>query len=114
MAYGTRVSYEALRSLAFGSISGTYAALGTPTTGHCRLYAIKNNTNADLILSLDGSTDHVFLSSNSYMITDLSSNKVRDDGLFISVGTQFYIKDNGSAASSGSVYLEVLVAEGGV
>lgn len=113
MAFGIRVAYEPLRSSAFGSITASYTALGTPTTANTRLYALKNDTNEDILVSLDGINDHVFMGANSYMITDLSANKVRDDGMFIAQGTQFWIKHNGSAPTSGSIYLEILSVEGG-
>lgn len=113
MAFGIRVAYEALRNVAFGGISGTYAAIGTPTAGNVRLYSLKNDTNEDLIISMDGTTDHIFMGANSFMIVDLSANKVRDDGLFIAQGTQFYVKEATSTPSSGALYMEILVAEGG-
>lgn len=113
MAFGTRVFYEALRSVAFGSVGASYAALGVPLTGHARLFSLKNATDVALLISLDGSTDHIYMGANSYMIVDMSANKVRDDGLFLAVGTQFYVKHDGSSPTEGSIYLEIINAEGG-
>lgn len=113
MAYGTRVAFDAVRELAFGSISGTYAALGTPTADNARLLSISNSTDADVYISFDGTTNHLRLVANSFKLLDLSANKIRDDGLFIAVGTQVYVKQVSGAPTSGAVWAEIMSAEGG-
>lgn len=113
MAFGTKVQFEELRSLAFGSISGSYAAVGSATTDHARLVCFTNATNADLYISLDGITNHLIVPANGFKLLDLTANKVRDDGLFISKETIFYTKQV-SAPSSGSLWIEVMYASGGI
>lgn len=113
MAYGTRVAFDAVRELAFGSISGTYAALGTPLADNVRLLSISNSTDVDVYISFDGSTNHLRLANNSFKLFDFSANKIRDDGLFVAVGTQIYVKQVSGAATSGSVWAEAVSAEGG-
>lgn len=113
MAFGTRVSFEAVRELAFGAISGTYAALGVPLTNNARLVSFQNSTDVAVYISFDGSTDHLRMATNSFKLLDLSSNKVRDDGLFIASGTQIWVKQVSSGPSSGTVWAEVLIAAGG-
>ena len=53
------------------------------------------------------------MAANSFLIIDLSTNKIRDDGLFLAIGTQFYVKQV-TGPSSGSVWIEVIHGEGGV
>lgn len=113
MAFGTRVAFEAVRELDFGDISGTYAALGTPLTDNTRLITLSNSTNEELYISFDGTTDHMRIANNSFKLLDLSANKVRDDGLFIAAGTQVYVKEVSSTPTSGSVWMEIMHAEGG-
>lgn len=113
MAYGTRVSFDAIRELAFGSVTGTYAALGVPTADHVRLITLQNQTNEQIYISFDGTTNHLRLASNSFKLLDLSANKVRDDGLFIASGTQIYVKYVSTLGASGSVWAEIMSAEGG-
>jgi len=113
MAYGTRVSFDAIRELDFGDISGTYAALGTPFGDHVRLLSLNNSTDQQLYISFDGVTDHLRMPSNSFKLFDLSANKVRDDGLFIAVGTQIYVKKVSASVTSGSVWAEAMAAAGG-
>lgn len=114
MAYGTRVKFAAVREIAFGSISGTYATVGTPLAEHVRLITFQNGCDEDLYISFDGVVDNLRIAANSFKLFDLSSNKVRDDGLFLSVGTQIYVKEVLSSVTSGDFWVEVLYAEGGV
>lgn len=114
MAYGTRAVLAPVRELAFGSISGAYAAVGTRLTDHARLIRFVNGTDAQLYVSFDGTTDQIRMAANSFFIMDFSANKVRDDGLFVPVGTIFYTKQVSGAPTSGSIWIEVVSAAGGV
>jgi len=115
MAYGTRAGFDAIRTLAFGGISGTYAAVGSATTDHARVIRFVNSTNVDVFISLDGAIDHIRLASGSFLLVDFTANKVRDDGLFISVGTIFYTKGVSELGgpASGAVWIEVISAVAG-
>lgn len=113
MAYGTRAAFEAVREIASGSITASYAALGSVLTDHARIIRFVNSTDKDMYISTDGSTNMLRIATNSYLILDFSANKVRDDGLFIPLGTQFYIKYQ-AAPGSGNFWCEVVYAQGGV
>lgn len=113
MAYGTRVGFEAVKELAFGSISGTYASVGTPTAEHVRIISFQNGCNQDLYISFDGSTNQLRIAANSFKLIDLSSNKIRDDGMFLGVGTQVYVKEVSASVTSGTFWMETLFADGG-
>jgi hypothetical protein len=113
MAYGTRAAFEPLREIAHGSITANYQAVGNAITDHARLVRFVNTMNTEMYISMDGSTNHIRLAAGSFFIIDFSSNKVRDDGLFLPVGTIFYVKEV-TAPSSGNLWIEVLYAQGGV
>lgn len=113
MAYGTRAAFEAVREIANGSITANYQAVGTAITDHARLVRIVNTMNTEMYISLDGTTDHIRLAAGSFFIIDFSANKVRDDGLFLPIGTIFYVKQV-TAPASGNLWIEVLYAQGGV
>jgi hypothetical protein len=108
----SRAELEPLRSLAFGSISGTYAAIGTPTDFPTRLICFTNNTDGDLLFSRDGSTDELFIAAGSFKLFDISTNHrpVNQDDFVFSIGTQWYVKQS-TAPTEGSVYIEVMYAE---
>jgi hypothetical protein len=114
MAYGTKVAFEAVREVAAASITASYTAVGTATIDHSRLVSISNGTDADCYISLDGVTNHLRLASNSFKLLDLTSNKVSDDGLFIAQGTIFYVKRVSGAPTTGTLWIEVMYASGGV
>lgn len=114
MAYGTRAHFDAVRELAFGGISAAYATLGTPLTDHARIIRFVNSTNAEIYVSLDGVNNNIRLAASSFVLYDFSTNKIQDDGLFVSVGTQFYVKQVSGAPGSGAVWCEVVSGTGGV
>tara|TARA_Y100000034_G_scaffold103986_1_gene130174 strand:+ start:1039 stop:1383 length:345 start_codon:yes stop_codon:yes gene_type:complete len=113
MAYGTRVTFDAVREIAFGSVSGAYAAVGTPLADHVRLITFNSSLDQDIYVSFDGTTDHLRMAQNSFKLYDLSSNKVRDDGLFIASGTQIYIKEVSASVTEGTFWFESMSAQGG-
>lgn len=114
MAYGTRAAFEAVREVAFGSIGASYAAVGSAITDHARLIRIVNATDAQVYISVDGTTNQIRMAANSFFIMDFSANKVRDDGLFLPVGTVFYAKQVSGAPTTGGLWIEVVYAQGGV
>lgn len=112
MATGvSRAHFEPLRTLASGGISGTYAAVGTPLSNQVRAFCITNNTQGDMIFSLDNtvSAGQMFVAKGSYKLYDVQSNMNSnfDDKYVIAIGTQFYVKQN-TAPVSGDVYVECL------
>lgn len=110
MGLATRATYDTLRSLAHGSISGSYAALGTQLLFPARIIKITNNTDGDMLVSTDGSTDMDFLPANSFVLYDISTNRqIAGQQLNFPSGTQFFIKQS-SAPTKNSVYLTVIYA----
>lgn len=112
MATGvSRAHFEPLRTLAFGGISGTYAPVGDPLENQVRAFCITNNTQGDLIFSTDNtvSEGEMFIAKGSYKLYDVQSNMNQnfDDKYVLSIGTQFYVKQN-TAPTSGDVWIECL------
>lgn len=114
MAYGRRGAFEAVREIAFGSVSGTYTAVGNAITDHARIVRFVNTMDTEMYISLDASVDHIRLASGSFLLLDLSSNKIRNDGLVFAVGTIFHVKQVVTAPTSGNLWVEVLYAQGGL
>jgi len=102
------VYFETLRSLANGSISTNYAAVGTPFTHPIRIICITNNTDGDMIFSTDASTDMLFLAKGSFKLFDLTTNRANHEQFWcLPTKLQFYVKYS-AAPMSGSVYIEAL------
>lgn len=103
-----------IKTLAFGGISGSYAALGTPITQNWRMFRIINATNGDLLISLNGTDDNFFVPATSFLLWDLSANAApvsQSDNLVLAINTQFYAKQS-TAPSSGAVWVEGMYAKG--
>lgn len=100
-----RMVPEILRSLAFGSISGTYAGIGAPFQDAVRIMHIVNTTDVLLTFSIDGINDHFVVPQASYLVLDLTANATSYGGsACIAAGTRIYAK---GGPGSGSVYLTV-------
>lgn len=105
------VSIDTLRTLAFGSISASYAAVGTPFAQPVRLICITNNTAGDMLFSTDGVNDMLFVAKGGFKLFDLGTNRYNVAQTWaLPAGTQFYVKQS-TAPTSGSVYIEALWGE---
>ena len=105
---GIVAKLDTLRSLAFGSISGTYAAVGAALTHPANMFRIINATNGDMLLSIGGTIDNFFVPANSFVLYDVATNKAFPDRILkLAVGDRFYVKQS-TAPSSGSVYIEIV------
>lgn len=115
MAYGKRVTWDAIRELAFGSISDTYANLGVALTKGARAIKITNATDVTVYVTDDITEDKLKLPTNSYELWDVTANKTLENKpQFLEVGKQFSVRHiTGSAPSSGWVSIEVLTVESG-
>lgn len=103
-ALAIKILPEAVRSLAFGSISGTYMGVGTPLSNPSRLVMFQNFTDGDVMVSFDGITDHLPVSANGFVLLDITANKTVTQGFYIAEGTRFYVKEI-TAPSTGSFYI---------
>lgn len=106
-----KVKFEALRSLGFADISGAYAAVGTPFGHAVRMLKVVNNTDANLIIHYDGLADEDYVAASSQFIYDFTSNvSETGDVLELAANTTVYVRDDGVAPTSGSVYVIVIYA----
>lgn len=103
---------EALREVAFGSITNAYTAVGTATTAPVRMFRIVNATDKAMYISLDGTTNQFYLTGGSFVLYDLCANRVQHGTSFVlPEGTIFYVK-YAAAPTSGSLAIETIVGRG--
>jgi hypothetical protein len=106
------VAVDGLRSIAFGSITGSFGALGTPFGKPMRLIKIINTCNTDMIISFDGTNANDYIPAGSFSLYDLTTNQVNNlAGWFFRIGTQVYV-EYASAPASGNVYVIALYGQG--
>lgn len=106
------IKYEELRSLAFGSISGAYAGVGSPFANPVRMICLDNLTDEDLVVSFNGTTNHTPVPARSGRVLDYCSNTSMQSGVAEQqVGTRVYVKAIGGAPTSGSFYVTVIYVD---
>ncbi len=104
-----RAYFDSIRTLAFGGISGTYAAVGTPLDQNSRGICFTNNTQGDVMFTDDVTKDKIFVAAGSFKLWDIQANMNAqfDDKYVLPIGTQFYVKQL-TAPTSGAVYIETI------
>lgn len=105
-----RLAYEAERSLANGSISGTYAKVGNAFSNPIRILILQNQTDVAATFSLDGSTDLITLQSKIVLTLDISTNRSNQNSFNIAQGTQVWVK--ATNPTTGSVFVSAIYATG--
>lgn len=112
MASPYTAQFETLRSVAHGSITNAFTAVGTPLANPSRILTISNTTDADMLISIDGTNNHSVVAAGAAKVLDLCSNRRNQDLLFVfAKGVQFYVKYV-TAPTSGSLYIETIYGEG--
>lgn len=109
MAQSRRMLAQPIRTLAFGSIGASYAAIGNAMNFMVRILLIQNLTDADLMFSFTGNTDHIALPAGGFVLLDLTANQIPDSGFFVSEGTILYVKQI-DVPTTGSVYVSAFYA----
>lgn len=103
---GQIIRFEPLRSIAFGDISGVYAAIGSPSLNAIRSIMFFNTTNANMVISFDGVNDHLLAVADSGQVYDYASNRVDPVGqLEQPIGTQVWVKQESGAPTAGTFYV---------
>lgn len=108
------VRIDTIRTKAAGSITGSYTTVGAALSRNWRMFRITNNTDGDLLFSLDGSTNNLFVPAMSFVLYDLSTNalNVQDSDWFVmQIGTQFYVKTS-TVPTTGDVWIEGIYSAG--
>lgn len=99
---GNSVKNEDLREVAFGSITASYAALGSALTHDAFRVTFFNNTDVSIYFTVDPLRDTRKQPMKSGRVLD-----DKTDDMYTKAGTQFYIKYVGTPPSEESVWLEI-------
>tara|TARA_R110002096_G_scaffold121832_1_gene263725 strand:- start:621 stop:950 length:330 start_codon:yes stop_codon:yes gene_type:complete len=100
---------ENARSVAFGSLTGSLANVGSATTNSGRIVYFMNGTNQPVTISWDGGTTSGFiLPASSALSVDCSINRDVQQTPELPAGAQFQASHNGTAPTSGSLSIMVI------
>lgn len=106
------VRFDAMRSVAFGSITGSFVAVGSSFGHPMRLLKFVNTTNADIIVSFDGTTNNDIIPAGGFSLYDATTNREENVTTFVLAnGTQVFAKYV-SAPSSGTFYIVCVYGQG--
>ena len=110
-----KADYEGLKTLGFAAIGANFVGIqdmsGNPASAlhPIRIHTILNNTNADLLFSIDGIKPFVLIPALRSFTDDVCSNRTdQAGGSMLPEGTRLYIKDNGIAPTTGAIYWTIL------
>jgi hypothetical protein len=102
------VSFDALRTVAYSGISGTYAAVGGALAHPTRLICFTNTSDGDATVSIDGTNAILVVPAGSFKLFDLCTNRLHVSQYWvIQAGTQFFVASSASL-SKGAFYIECL------
>lgn len=107
--YASRIVYENLRSVSFGSITGSYASIGVPFENPIRILRVTNTTDVVILVSFDGVNDKDVSPNKTAYVYDYCSN-ASDQGGYAeqSAGTTVYIKAESSLPTVGKIYITAI------
>lgn len=99
-----RVNAIPLTSIASSSVTGTYAAINTNGLPEaCFMIRINNDSNKDITVSYDGTTDHEFIIAADFLQVDAQNNsRPNNFTALFAKGMIVYVK---GTAGTGNVYL---------
>lgn len=103
-----KMGSEAIRALAYTSLTTSFTAVGVGLLHPTCIYAIQNQTDVDVYWSWDGVVANGFLAANGgHIILDVTANKKINEGMYIPLGKVTYVRalDGQSAPTKGAVYV---------
>ena len=106
-----RAAWAPLRSLGFASIAAGYTGVGTSLNTPVRIVHVLNATDASLMFSWDGVSDHFVLPAGGYMVIDLTTNQGNNGGGFFLPGSKRLYTKRIGVPGSGSVYFSLVYSE---
>lgn len=87
------------------TLNGSFQAIGSPLAQPGLIVKMVNNSDADVIVSTDGTTDNDICVAGGFWLYDCAANKQAGPTMAAPVGRQYYI--SGTAGMGGNIYLVV-------
>lgn len=110
--FTTKAVLDVIRSTAYTSITGSFAAIGTPLAYQARIICFTNTTDKDMFFSMNGTDNQLIVAAGGFKLFDITTNHrpVNQDDFCFAIGTQWYVKYD-SAPTKGAVYIEIVYAQ---
>lgn len=95
-----------MQSINSATLSGSYLPLGSPTPDGARIFKIVNNSSVDVLVSIDGVTNHDIVTKGGFCLYDIGTNRGNPSPMTVlPADTQFYVS---GSSGTGFIYLVVL------
>ena len=105
------VRFDAWRTVAFGSITASYAKFGTVFGHTMRVVHFINNTDGDIAISFDGVTDNIPVLADGFNLYDLTSDQDSTESFRYEKGSQLWIRYI-TAPTTGNFYVVTVYGKG--
>lgn len=103
---------DAYKTLAFGSVTSSYVSVGSVVGHKYRILHLLNNTNQDIQISFDGTTNNIYMPAGSFDLYDLQAAANTNSEFNVSIGTQIYAKAPGTLPSTGAIFIMGIYGSG--
>lgn len=111
LAQANRVRFDDLKSADHSVVGSAYTEVGSIFAAPARMIKITNSTDKPVLISFDGENDHDIILAGQFSIYPYCANTSESGGLLEQPqGTQVYVKEFGSAPTSGDVWVTVIFA----
>ncbi len=111
MSYSRAATFDAQKSLAFGSIGASYTIVDSILFSSTRMLMVVNATDALLQFSTTGATDHFVIPASTSVIFDFASNDAQVVPWFLPAKKAVYVKEIGTP-TTGAVYVTAIYGIG--
>ena len=103
------VVFEELTVVSSADITSSFVAVVTASLPVVAMF-IKNGTNDDVLVGIDGTTAKWGFPANSGAAYDVTTNSPTHNQLMLSEGTTLYVQwaDSGPGSPTGNLYIELM------
>jgi hypothetical protein len=107
-----KLAFEDLRKVLLSAFTGVYQTFGVPMAHPIRIFKITNNTTVGVTVSYDGGTkDHEYIPAGSFLLIDVTSDRVWDCEFALAEGVQVSFKsDSAPGVGTTGLYLSTYYA----
>lgn len=109
--YRNAAKFDTLRVVAFGSLTTSYAIVGSVLPSDAVCVAFTNATNGIVYVSTDGINDMIAIPAGFGKVFDIRTNAPNATDYLLGKGTPFLVKYSGNAPTSGSFYIEAVITQ---
>ena len=99
-----RLQFDPMISIAGNTVqNGVYIPVGTATRNPARILIVENYSDAKCYFSTNSVDDHFYILNGESITFDFTTNQTFGQGAFLAADTQFYVKGDGAAGTTGRV-----------